>query len=71
MLAAENQYSINFTRPVIKFCLSLHYNGSNSFLFDDATKTISIQSKRFWNKKITFTFRKYFTANNKKKKTIK
>ena len=31
-LTAESQYSINFVRPNIKFCLSLHYNGSNSFL---------------------------------------
>ena len=29
-LAAETQNSINFKRPGIKFCLSLHYNGSNS-----------------------------------------
>ena len=28
MLAAETQYSINFTRPGIKFCLSLHYSGA-------------------------------------------
>ena len=32
MLTAETQYSINFTRPDIKFCLSLHYNGIKSFL---------------------------------------
>ena len=25
-LTAETQYSINFIRPYIKFCLSLHYN---------------------------------------------
>ena len=36
-LAAEALYSINFTRPVITFCLSLHYNASNSFLFVNAT----------------------------------
>ena len=30
-LAVETQYSINFTRPGTKLCLSLHYNGSNSF----------------------------------------
>ena len=30
-LTGETQYSINFTRPNIKFCSSLHYNGS--FLF--------------------------------------
>ena len=28
-LAAEAEYSINFARPGIKFCLRLHYNGSN------------------------------------------
>ena len=28
MLAAETQYSINFTRPGIKFSLSLHYSGA-------------------------------------------
>ena len=31
-LTAETQYSINFTRPDIKFCLNLHYNGIKSFL---------------------------------------
>ena len=37
-LTAEAQYSINFSRSNRKFCLSLHYNGSNSFLFVNATK---------------------------------
>ena len=37
-LAPENQYSINFRRPNIKVCLNLHYNGSNSILFVNATK---------------------------------
>ena len=31
-LTAETQYSINFTRPDIKFCLNLHYNGSKFFI---------------------------------------
>ena len=31
-LAAEAQYSINFSRSNRKSCLSLHHNGSNSFL---------------------------------------
>ena len=31
-LATETQYSINFTRSGVKFCLSLHYYESNSFL---------------------------------------
>ena len=45
MLAAETQYSINFTRPDIKFCLSLHYNGSNNFLFVNATKIYQFKAK--------------------------
>ena len=53
-LAAETQYSSNFTRPGITFCLNLHYNRSNSF----------------WNKEILLVFRKYFrrfSSNNMKK----
>ena len=30
-LRAEAQCSINFSRSSRKFCLRLHYNGSNSF----------------------------------------
>ena len=45
MLAAETRYSINFTRPGIKFCLSLRYNGSNSFLFVNVTKTYPFKQK--------------------------
>ena len=37
-LTAEAQYSINFSRSNRKFCLSLHYNWRNSFLFANATK---------------------------------
>ena len=44
-LTVEPPYSINFTRPDIKFCLSLHYNGSNSFLFVNATKTYQFKAK--------------------------
>ena len=32
-LSAEKKYSINFTEHYKKFCLSLHYNGANSYLF--------------------------------------
>ena len=42
---AEAKYPINFTQLRKGFVLSLHYNGSNSFLFVNATKT-SIQNKR-------------------------
>ena len=32
-LNAEKMYSINFTVTKNNFCLSLHYNGANSYLF--------------------------------------
>ena len=32
-LTVEKMYSNNFTTTKKKFCLSLHYNGANSFLF--------------------------------------
>ena len=44
-LVAEIQYSINFKRPGMKFCLKLHYNGSNSFLFVNATKICQFKAK--------------------------
>ena len=34
---------------VKKFCLSLHYNGANSYLFVNGTEIIKFQSKRFWD----------------------
>ena len=37
-LIAEAKYSINFTQSGKRFVLSLHYSGSNSFLFVNATK---------------------------------
>ena len=37
-LTAEKMYSINFTVTKKKFCLSLHYNGSNSYLFVNGTE---------------------------------
>ena len=37
-LTAELKYPINFTQPRKRFVLSPHYNGSNNFLFVNATK---------------------------------
>ena len=31
--AAEQKFSINFSKARTKFCLSLHYNHDNSYLF--------------------------------------
>ena len=37
-LTAEKMYSINFTVTKKKFCLSLHYNGTNSYLSVNGTE---------------------------------
>ena len=60
-LTAESQYLISFRRPGIKSCLSLHYNGSNSLLFVNATKICQFKGKDFEIKEMSFVFRKYFT----------
>ena len=43
-LTAEKMYSINFT-VTKKKCLSLHYNGGNSYLFGNGTKIIKFKAK--------------------------
>ena len=42
---AEKLYSINFTKTNTKFCLSLHYNGSNSYLFVNGTEIHKFKTK--------------------------
>ena len=44
-LSAEKLYSINFTKENTKFCLSLHYNGANSYLFVNGTEIIKFKAK--------------------------
>ena len=44
-LTAEKMYSINFTVSKKKFCLSLHYNGGNSYLFVNGTEIIKFKAK--------------------------
>ena len=36
---------INFTKESTKFCLSLHYNGANSYLFVNGTEIIKFKAK--------------------------
>ena len=38
-------YSINFTVTKKTFCLSLHYNGANSYLLVNGTKIIKFKAK--------------------------
>ena len=42
---AEKMYSINFTKTNTKFCLNLHYNGSNSYLFVNGTEIHKFKTK--------------------------
>ena len=44
-LTAEKMYSINFTVTKIKFCLSLHYNEANSYLFLNGTDIYKFKAK--------------------------
>ena len=44
-LTAKAKYPINFTQSGKKFVLSLHYNGSNSFLFVNAIKICQFKAK--------------------------
>ena len=44
-LTAEKMYVINFTVTRKKFCLSLHYNGTNSYLFINGTKICKFKAK--------------------------
>ena len=44
-VTAEKMYSINFTGTKKKFCLSLHYNGTNSYLFVNGTEVYKFKVK--------------------------
>ena len=44
-LMTEKIYSINFSKDNIKFCLSLHYNGANSYLLVNGTEIIKFKAK--------------------------
>ena len=49
---AEKMYSINFTVTKKKFCLSLHYNGANIYLFVNGKEILKL--KRFKVENQTF-----------------
>ena len=44
-LTEEAKYPINFTQSGKRFVLYLHYNGSNGFLFVNATKIYQFKAK--------------------------
>ena len=73
-LTAEAKYPMNFTQPGKRFVLSLHYNGSNSFLFVNATKVYQFKAKNSEIKDYALCLgnvSKGFTINNMKKTGLK
>ena len=73
-LTAEAQYSINFSRTNRKFCLSLHYNGNNTFLFVNATKIYQLKVNDSEIKIYSLCLENIsgdFSANNMEKNRIK
>ena len=70
-LTAEAEYSINFSRSQKKKnCLSLYYNGNNSFLFMNSTKIHQFKAKDFEIKRYHLCLgiiSKYFSVDNMKK----
>ena len=44
-LSSEKMYTINFTVTKKKFCLSLHYNGANSYFFVNGTEIYKFKAK--------------------------
>ena len=69
-LTAEKMYPINFTVTKKKFCLSLHYIGTNSFLFVNGQEIVKFKAK---DSKIVASplslgnFSKNWSADNMKK----
>ena len=70
-LTAEAKYPINFTQSRKRFVLSLHCNGSNSFLFANATKVYQFKAKDSEIKDYMLclvNISKYLTITNIRKK---
>ena len=44
-LTAKTEYFIDFTEQGKKFCLNLHYNGSNNYLFVSGIKIFHFKPK--------------------------
>ena len=55
-LYAEKLYTQNFTQPIKKFVLSLHYNGDDSYLFVNGRQELKFKAK---DDKIIIIFRKF------------
>ena len=45
VLVQQKKISINFSKANAKFCLSLHYNGDESYLYLNKTKIFKFKVK--------------------------
>ena len=73
-LTAAAKYPMNFTQLGKRCVLSLHYNGSSSFLFVNAAKIYQFKAKDSEIKDYALcldNISKYFTINNMKNKQTK
>ena len=71
-LTTEKMYSINFSATGKRFCLSLYYNGANSYLFVNGTEMIKFKAKDSEldsNILCLGNISKDFSVNNMKKET--
>ena len=46
-LIAEKEYSISFSQQQKKFCLNLHYNGANSYIFVNLVEIYKSKARDF------------------------
>ena len=72
--SAEAKYHISFTESGKRFVLSLHYNGSNGFLFVNAAKVYQFKARNSEIKDYPLCLGnvlKYFTINNMKTSRLK
>ena len=49
--SSEEKFSINLSKANAKFCLSLHYNANNSYLFVNGRETFEVKAG---NKSVNF-----------------
>ena len=72
-LTADTEFSIKFFKNTKKICSSLHYNGSNSFLFPNAKDIYQFKAKNSEIKPYPLclgNISKNFTTNNMKEAGI-
>ena len=50
-LVLEKKFNINFTKASTKFCLSLHYNADDSYLFANGKEIVKFKAD---NKNVNF-----------------